>query len=134
MNRIQERKTAFEIIFTIPFYSPDTDVSELLENYIGVGEEPPELTDYIIGTVKGVSSHITEIDERIRASLKARRFERLDRVCLAILRLATYEMLYNDEVPVSVAINEAIELTKEYNDELAAFVHGNLGAIAESVK
>lgn len=46
------------------------------------------------------------------------------------MRLAVYEMLYSDEVPVPVAINEAIELTKQYDDSLAGFVHGNLGIIA----
>ena len=67
---------------------------------------------------------------RIKGSIKFRRFERLDNVCLAAMRLAVYEMLYSDEVPVPVAINEAIELTKQYDDSLAGFVHGNLGIIA----
>lgn len=86
--------------------------------------------DYIVGTVRGVYNNLDAIDEKIKGSIKFRRFERLDNVCLAAMRLAVYEMLYSDEVPVPVAINEAIELTKQYDDSLAGFVHGNLWIIA----
>ena len=47
------------------------------------------------------------------------------------MRYATYEILFNDDMPDSVAINEAIELTKKYDDSLSAFVHGNLGIISK---
>lgn len=101
----------------------------LLESYSDYCESE-SLSDYIVGTVRGVYNNLDAIDEKIKGSIKFRRFERLDNVCLAAMRLAVYEMLYSDEVPVPVAINEAIELTKQYDDSLAGFVHGNLGIIA----
>ncbi|MBP3481429.1 MAG: transcription antitermination factor NusB [Clostridia bacterium] len=129
MNRTQERKIAFEIIFTFPFRI-DKSIDEIIESYSDYYESE-SLSDYIVGTVRGVYENLDEIDEKIKCSIKSRRFERLDNVCLAAMRLAVYEMLYNDGVPVPVAINEAIELTKQYDDSLAAFVHGNLGIIAK---
>ena len=129
MNRTQERKIAFEIIFTFPFRI-DKSIDEIIESYSDYYESE-SLSDYIVGTVRGVYENLEEIDEKIKCSIKSRRFERLDNVCLAAMRLAVYEMLYNDGVPVPVAINEAIELTKQYDDSLAAFVHGNLGIIAK---
>ena len=129
MNRTQERKIASEIIFTFPFRI-DKSIDEIIESYSDYYESE-SLSDYIVGTVRGVYENLDEIDEKIKCSIKSRRFERLDNVCLAAMRLAVYEMLYNDGVPVPVAINEAIELTKQYDDSLAAFVHGNLGIIAK---
>ena len=128
MNRTEERKSAFEIIFTFPFKT-DKSIDDIIESYSDQCESE-SLSDYIVGTVRGVYNNLDAIDEKIKGSIKFRRFERLDNVCLAAMRLAVYEMLYSDEVPVPVAINEAIELTKQYDDSLAGFVHGNLGIIA----
>ena len=128
MNRTEERKSAFEIIFTFPFKT-DKSIDDIIESYSDYCEAE-SLSDYIVGTVRGVYNNLDAIDEKIKGSIKFRRFERLDNVCLAAMRLAVYEMLYSDEVPVPVAINEAIELTKQYDDSLAGFVHGNLGIIA----
>lgn len=129
MNRTEERKSAFEIIFTFPFKT-DKSIDDIIESYSDYCESE-SLSDYIIGTVRGVYDNLDAIDEKIKGSIKFRKFERLDNVCLAAMRLAVYEMLYNDDVPVPVAINEAIELTKQYDDSLAGFVHGNLGIIAK---
>lgn len=129
MNRIKERKTAFEIIFTFPFNS-DKSIEEIIENFFE-HDEQIELTDYIRNTVFGVSDNLEEIDNKIKSSIKNRKFERLDNVCLAVMRLAVYEILYNEEIPTNVAVNEAIELIKQYDDSLSAFVHGNLAIIAK---
>lgn len=129
MNRTKERKVAFEIIFSFPF-SSDKSIEEIIENYFEHYDEL-ELTDYIRNTVFGVSDNLDAIDDKIKGSIKNRKFERLDNVCLAVMRLAVYEMFYNDEIPVSVAVNEAIELIKQYDDSLSAFVHGNLAIIAK---
>lgn len=128
MNRIEERKAAFEIIFSFPF-NHEKELSEILQKYAEY-LEIDALTDYIIQTVTGVFNNIEDIDSKIKNSIKNRKFERLDNVCLAVMRLAVYEMLYNDDVPVPVAVNEAIELIKQYDDSLAGFVHGNLGIIS----
>lgn len=129
MNRITERKTAFEIIFSFPFNS-DKSIEEIIETYFE-HDSSLELTDYIRNTVFGVSDNLDAIDEKIKTNIKNRKFERLDNVCLAVMRLAVYEILFNEEIPTSVAINEAIELIKQYDDSLSGFVHGNLAIISK---
>lgn len=130
MNRTDERKIVFEIIFTFPF-NYDKQPAEILENY-KEANDIEELSEYVVSTVGGVYDNLDAIDAKINVSIKSRRFERLDNVCLAAMRYATYEILYNDDIPDSVAINEAIELTKKYDDSLSAFVHGNLAIIANA--
>lgn len=129
MNRITERKTAFEIIFSFPF-NTDKSIEEIIETYFE-HDDSLELTDYIRNTVFGVSDNLEAIDEKIKTNIKNRKFERLDNVCLAVMRLAVYEILFNEEIPTSVAINEAIELIKQYDDSLSGFVHGNLAIISK---
>ena len=71
-----------------------------------------------------------DIDEKISANAKGWKIERIAKAELAILRLAVYEALYEESVPVGVAVNEAVELAKEYGGENgAAFVNGILGKI-----
>ena len=129
MNRTKERKIAFEIIFSLPFNS-EKSIDSIIENYVEY-DEGVEITEYVIKTVFGVVNNIENIDNLIRNNIKHRKFERLDNVCLAVMRLAVYEMLYNDDIPLNVAINEAIELIKQYDDSLSGFVHGNLAEIAK---
>lgn len=85
---------------------------------------------YIRDVVGGVVTHTEEIDELIKKYAIGWNFTRISRIARAILRVAVYELLHYDEVPESVAINEAVELTKRYDtQETAAFVNGILGSI-----
>ena len=90
------------------------------------------LSEYAEMLVEGVSEHLDEIDEKLVATSENWALDRMPVVDRAILRLAVYEMLYVDEVPVSVAINEAVELAKAYGgeDESSRFVNGVLGRIS----
>lgn len=82
--------------------------------------------------VDGVSDHQDEIDELISSYAQGWTIERMPNVDRAVLRLASWEMLYNPEVPPAVAIDEAIELAKEYStDDSARFVNGVLGKISQ---
>ena len=129
MNRTKERKIVFEIVFTFPF-NVSKSVDDLIEIY-AKANEIDGFSDYIVETVKGIHNNLQLIDEKISSNIKSRKFERLDNVCLTAMRYATYEILFNDDIPDSVAINEAIELTKKYDDSLSSFVHGNLGIISK---
>ena len=129
MNRKQERKNAFEIIFSFPFNS-EKHIDDIVNDFFDADDKKD--IKYIHETVYGVYNNLDDIDQKIKENLKERKFERLDNVCLAVMRLAVYEILYNDEIPLSVAINEAIELIKDYDDSLSAFVHGNLAKIANN--
>ena len=90
------------------------------------------LSEYAEMLIEGVSSHKDEIDAKLVATSENWALDRMPVVDRAILRLAVFEMLYVDEVPVSVAINEAVELAKAYGgeDESSRFVNGVLGRIS----
>ena len=85
---------------------------------------------YISRILDGVLSHVTELDEKIAAASVNWSLERIAKVDLTILRLATYEILYEDDVPGSVAINEAVELANRYSEPSSGrFINGVLGTI-----
>ena len=83
--------------------------------------------------VDGVIDNQDEIDEQITTFAKDWSLARMPAVDRALLRMAVWEILYNDEVPTAVAIDEAVELAKEFStDDSGAFVHGVLARIARS--
>ena len=82
--------------------------------------------------VDGVTDHRDQIDELIMSYAQGWTLERMPNVDRALLRLATWEILFNEEVPAAVAIDEAVELAKEYStDDSSRFVNGVLGRIAD---
>jgi N utilization substance protein B len=81
----------------------------------------------------GVIDHADEIDELITSHSRDWRLERMPAVDRALLRMATWELLFNEEIPAAVAIDEAVELAKELStEESGSFVHGVLARIARS--
>lgn len=93
-----------------------------------------EYDDYVKKVFFGVFERSKEISELVNAALVGWKRKRISPVSRALLSLATYEMLAIDDVPAKVAINEAIELSKKYDDEKSyVFVNGVLNAIAESL-
>ncbi len=131
ISRYKKREQAvllcFERLFT------DSDIDEIADNIIDSRDE--YLSDYAIETAKNIEDKLTQIDEKISSHLsKGWKISRISRISLAVLRVAVYEMQYVPEVPVSVAINEAVELTKKYSADDASFVNGVLGAIAKELE
>ncbi len=91
----------------------------------------PEDGEHILRKFEAVHARIPELDEKIDSVSKNWRTGRMGRVELAILRLALYEILYDEDVPAGVAINEAVELTKEFGDDQSpGFVNAVLGRFA----
>ncbi|MEC0230915.1 transcription antitermination factor NusB [Paenibacillus alba] len=89
---------------------------------------------YIVELVEGTYSHKVSIDELLEEYLKGWAMDRLSRVDREVLRLAVYEMLYRDDVPPKVVVNEAIDLAKHYGtDESGKFVNGVLGKMIKEV-
>ncbi|UKS30720.1 transcription antitermination factor NusB [Paenibacillus sp. HWE-109] len=89
---------------------------------------------YIVELVEGTYSHKVSIDELLEEYLKGWAMDRLSRVDREVLRLAVYEMLYRDDVPPKVVVNEAIDLSKHYGtDESGKFVNGVLGKMIKEV-
>ena len=131
ISRYKMREQAFILCFESLF--SDADIDELADN---AGDARDEfLSDYAIDCAKGVAEHRDEIDEKIAANLKSGwKISRISKVSLALMRLAVYEMLYLDEIPVSVSINEAVELSKKYTvQDDTSFINGVLGAVAKEL-
>lgn len=136
MARKHERRRAREDALSL-LYSSDITESEAAQ-LIDEGGYPAdiELSEYAESLVRGVAEHRADIDARLAATSENWSVDRMPVVDRAILRLAVYEMLYVDEVPVSVAINEAVELAKVYGgeDDSSRFVNGVLGRIARAAE
>lgn len=97
---------------------------------IGRKEPDGEDRDYITAALEGVQDHRDEIDSLIGKTAKGWSLERMSLVDLTILRLAVWEILYAQDVPGSVSIAEAMELTERFSDpEDKSFVNGILGTI-----
>lgn len=93
-----------------------------------------DLAEYASSLVSGIVDHLDEIDERIAATAQNWTLERMPIVDRNIIRLAAYEILFRDEIPTGVAINEAVELAKAFGtDDSPKFVNGVLGRIASEV-
>ena len=119
-HRARERAIAFLYEAQIKQTSP----LDLLEQQ----NVPP--ADFATALVEGVSKHQSEIDALINTHSEQWRAERLAQVDLAVLRLAVYEMRFCDDIPVAVAIDEAVELAKEYSTEDSSrFVNGVLSGV-----
>lgn len=89
--------------------------------------------EYIDDVIYGADSNKSKIDEYIKRHVKGWRFDRISKIDLAILRLAIYEMIYMDDIPYKVSINEAVELAKLYGDEKSSsFINGVLGGFVRS--
>ena len=95
-----------------------------------------EISDYAYDLVKGVEEHKDELDEKLDSISKNWSVSRMPLMDLAILRIALYEMLYVDMVPISVSINEAVEMAKEFGgeDDSPKFVNGMLGNVARELE
>ncbi len=129
MNRRQARERAFVLAYEM-LMQTDKEVDALINETSEMQEFTPD--EYIVRTVRGISEKKEEIDVIISGSSKGWKLERLSRVSLAIMRLAVYEMLWDEGIPFSVSINEAVELAKRYDDEKAPkFINGILNDIAD---
>jgi len=91
--------------------------------------------NYIKTTFAGIFENIENIDDIISGSTVGWEYNRISKISMALLRIAVYEILYAEDVPTSVAINEAVELSKRYDDPDAyTFINGVLGAVAKNNK
>ncbi len=128
MNRRKAREQAFILTFEKIFNEEDA-VEELYNT--AIEEEVIQDDDFTKELSSKTQEHIEDIDIFIEKYSKGWAIRRIPKVSLAILRNAICEMLYIDEVPVSVAINEAVELTKTYGgDNDSSFVNGILGSLS----
>lgn len=132
MTRREAREILFCLLFESEFrgdesaqqiYTTSVENREICEN------------DYIRDTYFGIFDKLGEIDAVIGEHANGWKTERLNNVSRAVLRLCVYEMMYKDDIPVNVSINEAIELIKKFDDERARpFVNGVLNSVKVSLE
>ena len=131
MTRSEMREHVFKLIFRVPFHDKN-ELREQIDYYFddltGVNEKDYE---YIKNKALLVCELSDELDEKINSVSEGWPVDRIGKAELAIMRLAVYEMLYDDDIPVNVAINEAVELAKSYgsDDNAASFVNGVLAKL-----
>ena len=132
MKRSEAREHIFKMVFGLEFNGAGElpQQGELYFEQLGVADEKDRT--YIDYTARAVAEHREEIDALIDAHTTGWKTTRMAKVDLTILRLAVYEMKWDEDVPVSVAINEAVELAKRFGgDESPSFVNGVLARIAD---
>jgi N utilization substance protein B len=133
MGRKQARESAMQLLFQIDSNSEYSEsvIAEFLENFELDGSE----ADFIREAVSGVMVKKIEIDEFIARQLEGWSIGRLALVDLATLRLAVYEILFREDIPVEVSINEAIEISKKYSTEDSyKYVNGVLGGFVRALE
>jgi transcription antitermination protein NusB len=127
--RSKARKRAVDVLYEADLRGRER--RELLAERVADGHPP--ISEYTIRLVEGVAEHAGRIDELIDTHATGWSLERLPDVDRAILRMAVFELLWADDVPDPVVIDEAVELAKSLStDDSPAFVNGVLGAIAEA--
>lgn len=128
MNRHLSRTIAMQVLYELDM-RPDAPVDAVLERNIAIYADDVDAV-YVQKVVKGILPRTSEIDLKITAVAPEWPVEQIAPVDKAILRLAIFELLYDDEVPPKVAINEAVELGKSFgSDSTSRFVNGVLGTL-----
>ena len=130
MNRRNARKNAFFLVFQMDFNAQD-HFEELKELFFDQQQQMNEdEKEFILKESEGTKEHLEEIDQMISKKAKKWSKDRMSKVDLAILRLAIYEICFSNEIPYGVAVNEAVELAKNFStEESPAFINGILGSI-----
>ena len=131
MTRRQLRENVFKMLFRVEFH----DDKELPEQLILFEDELEPISEdekiYMTNKYKDIYAHIEELDAAINEVSKGLKTIRMGKVDLTLIRLAVYEIRFEEEIPVKVSINEAVELAKKYGtDDSPAFVNGILAKFA----
>lgn len=130
MTRSEQREEIFILTYEKTFH--DDALESIFETARELRGE--KINEHIEAQVSGIFDNLSKIDALIEEKSISWKLNRIPRVTLCIMRVCVYEMLFDDNVPTSVAINEALELCKKYaSDEDKKFVNGVLGAISKSL-
>ena len=135
MNRREAREHIFKIVFMKDFY-PGEEFEKQCEYYLS---EQADLTEEdrqeVQAKAGAVFAHADEIDDMLNRLSEGWKTKRMNRVDLSLLRLAVYEIVWDEAIPEKVAVNEAVELAKAYGgDDSPAFVNAILGKLLRENK
>lgn len=132
MTRRQAREAVFELLFETEFTAERTP-----EETLTLALEQREMSEdgYVRSAYLGAMEHRAVLDVLLSRFSKGWKTDRMSRVSRAVLRLGTYEMLYCDDIPSSVSLNEAVKLAKKFDDPKArAFINGVLNSIKNEIE
>ena len=132
MSRSELREHVFRMLFRIEFNSEE-EMKEQENLYFDLLDEISEDSkNYILNKYRAITEKQDEIDAILNEVSDGWKTSRMNRVDLTILRLATYEVKWDEEVPTGVAINEAVELAKKYSsDDGPSFINGILAKVSK---
>jgi N utilization substance protein B len=132
--RTKARKRAVDALFAANVRDADAiEMLSMAKQQAAGQQNQDEIFGYAQILVQGVLAHLAEIDTYLEAYSEAWPVDRMANLDRAILRAATWEIIYSDEVPDVVAISEAVELAKELcSDDSPKFINGLLGKISET--
>lgn len=133
MNRTELREQIFKLLFRVEF-NPMEEMAEQEELFTTTGDKEfsSQDADYIRSKYEAIADKLSEIDDAINLATTGWETGRMAKVDLTIIRLAVYEIRYDESVPTGVAINEAVELAKKFGqDGSPAFVNGVLAKFAQ---
>lgn len=132
-QRRAAREAVLALLFETEYHEDDTPEAIFLRAAEARDIDPKDR--YIRREYYGIMEHLSEIDALLGRHAKGWRTDRLSRVSRAVLRLGAYEVVYAEKIPTPIAINEAVELAKKYDDPRArAFVNGVLNAIKNELE
>ena len=132
MGRREMRDHIFKLLFLSEF-NPAEEMPEQIRLYFEDMEDlNPTEQAYMENKYRKVREHLEEIDSLLNEKSTGWKTTRMSKVDLNLLRLAVYEMKYDEDVPVKVAINEAVEISKIFGgDDSSSFINGILGKVAK---
>ena len=127
MSRRELREQIFKMLFRIEFHE-GMEMEEQMQLVLEEEEEiSKEDSEYIRNKYENIVEHLEEIDASVNEKAKGWKTSRMAKVELSLIRLAVYEIQYDEDIPAGVAINEAVELAKKYGaDSSPAFINGVL--------
>ena len=132
MSRTQLREHIFRMLFRIEFNNEEEMKEQEALYFELLDEISEENKTYILNKYRAITEKQDEIDTILNGVSEGWKTTRMNRVDLTILRLATYELKWDADVPIGVAINEAVELAKKYSsDDGPSFVNGILAKVAK---
>lgn len=133
MNRRKLREQIFKLLFSVEFNEIEEmpfQIKMFFEQEENAADEQD--TEYITNKVKGIMEHLEEIDQKINQVAEKWTTKRMGKVELTLIRIAVYEIQFDEDIPTSVAINEAVELCKIFGqEESAGFVNGVLARVVK---
>ena len=132
MSRIETRESVVVFIYQTTF-KEELTFQEQFDQFIALNEDLKDDIEYFEKVASGVYHKKQELDDEISKYLKKWTINRLPRVDVAILEVAAYEIMFCEDIPTSVAINEAVKLSKKYGtDDTPAYINGVLSSLEKS--